>query len=76
MDRGSEPGPGTVRVNGEPCALAGRPLDELLRDLGYATDRPGLAVAVNGEIVRRSAWSEHGLHDGDEIDVVGAVQGG
>lgn len=36
----------------------------------------GLAVAVNGEVVRRAAWTDTALAPGDEVEVVTAVQGG
>ena len=36
----------------------------------------GVAVAVNGEVVTRSAWDSTVLADGDEVEVLTAVQGG
>jgi sulfur carrier protein len=36
----------------------------------------GVAVAVNGEVVTRSAWDSTVLADGDELEVLTAVQGG
>ena len=36
----------------------------------------GVAAAVNGEVVRRTAWASTQLADGDEIEVLTAVQGG
>ena len=36
----------------------------------------GVAVAVNGEVVRRSAWDSTVLADGDQVEVLTAVQGG
>jgi sulfur carrier protein len=36
----------------------------------------GIAVAVNGEVVRRASWPGHQLAPGDEIEVLTAVQGG
>ncbi|MCR4489888.1 sulfur carrier protein ThiS, partial [Micrococcus luteus] len=38
--------------------------------------RLGVAVAVGGEVVPRSAWATRALAAGDEVDVVTAVQGG
>jgi sulfur carrier protein len=37
---------------------------------------PGVAVAINGEVVRRAAWHEIQLSEGDEIEIVKATQGG
>jgi sulfur carrier protein len=36
----------------------------------------GVAAAVNGDVVPRGAWSETSLRDGDQVEVVTAVQGG
>jgi sulfur carrier protein len=36
----------------------------------------GVAAALNGEVVRRSAWGSTPLADGDQVEVVTAVQGG
>ena len=36
----------------------------------------GVAVAVNGQVVRRSAWDSTVLADGDQVEVLTAVQGG
>ena len=36
----------------------------------------GVAAAVNGDVVRRAAWNTTSLTDGDEIEVLTAVQGG
>lgn len=36
----------------------------------------GVAVAVNGEVVRRADWPGHRLCDGDRVEVLTAVQGG
>ena len=36
----------------------------------------GVAAAVNGDVVRRAAWNATPLADGDEVEVLTAVQGG
>lgn len=51
------------------------------RDLnpdGTPTDggRLGIALAVDGEVIRRGAWSGFTLADGHTVDIVTAVQGG
>lgn len=50
---------------------------ELLPD-GTPSDgsRLGIAVAVDGEVIRRGRWSEFVLADGLTVDIVTAVQGG
>jgi sulfur carrier protein len=36
----------------------------------------GIAVAVNGEVVPRSAWDATDLQPGDRVEVLTAAQGG
>jgi sulfur carrier protein len=45
---------------------------------GQAADgqRLGVAVARNSEVVPRSQWNSTALVEGDEIELVTAVQGG
>jgi sulfur carrier protein len=65
----------SITVNGEPAALAENVAALLQR--WYDDPRPhGVAVAVNGEVVRRDEWPRHPLGDGDAIEIVTAVQGG
>jgi sulfur carrier protein len=65
----------TVVVNGEPLVAAG-PMS-LADAVALLTAAPtGVAAAVNGEVVRRAAWASTQLADGDEIEIVTAVQGG
>jgi sulfur carrier protein len=54
--------------------ITGRPLDAA----GRATDggRLGVAVARNAEVVPRSLWAATRLADGDQLELVTAVQGG
>jgi sulfur carrier protein len=67
----------TVIVNGQPAQLApGQTLAGLLAALGHPPGGPGIAVAVNGEVVPRGAWSTTALDDNDRIEVLGASQGG
>ncbi len=65
----------TVVVNGEARALdKAISVDELARSLGAGPT--GVAVAVNDEVVARSAWSDTEVGDGDRVEVLGAMQGG
>lgn len=64
-----------VAVNGEAREVAEQtPLPDLVAALSQAPT--GIAVAVNGEVVPRSAWDGVVLRDGDAVEVVTAVQGG
>ena len=69
-------GDGVIRVNGAERVLTAGNVARLLEQLGYGNDRRGIAVALNGQVVPRSAWGERRLQVGDEIEIVGAVQGG
>ena len=67
----------TVIVNGQPAQVSdGQTVAELLERLGHPPGGPGIAVARNGEVVPRSAWSTTGLDPGDRLEVLGASQGG
>jgi len=64
-----------VRLNGEPRELPdGARLAEAVAEL---TDlASGVAAAVNGDVVPRGFWAATPLRDGDQVEVVTAVQGG
>jgi sulfur carrier protein len=36
----------------------------------------GVAAALNGDVIRRTAWESTRLAPGDQVEVVTAVQGG
>ena len=65
-----------MRINGAEQELTAANLACLLDELGYGSDRRGIAVAVNGQVVPRSSWGERKLLAEDEVEIVGAVQGG
>jgi sulfur carrier protein len=65
-----------IRVNGEPRALRVESIRQLLSEMGHTGGLQGIAVAVNGEVVPRAEWASRMLRPGDDVDVVGAVQGG
>lgn len=66
-----------VRINGEPRDLpGGATVETALLALGAPDDGRGVAVAVDGEVVPRGAWARTQLHEGQEVEVVQAVQGG
>lgn len=66
----------TVSVNGEPRAVAGRTIAELVVELGLPPTGRGVAVAVAGEVVPRGAWAERTLEAGERVEVLTAIQGG
>lgn len=66
----------TIRVNGEAEPLAAATIAELLAERGIAAGQKGIAVAVNGQVVRRAGWAETPLKPGDKVEIVHARQGG
>jgi thiazole synthase len=64
-----------VFVNGEYRELPDDATVELVvHQLGV--DRRGTAVAVDGEVIPRAEWAATELRDGQELEVLHAVQGG
>ena len=67
----------TVIVNGRPAQVEPRQTRAvLMKDLEHPPGGPGIAVALNGEVVPRSAWPTTTLDDNDRLEVLGASQGG
>ncbi|MEM1347003.1 MAG: sulfur carrier protein ThiS [Myxococcota bacterium] len=75
----------TLSINGDVCALESTgPEGPTVRDaLGAALGAElaaagarGVAVAVNGRVVRRAEWGERTLAQGDRVEIIRAVQGG
>jgi sulfur carrier protein len=64
----------TIVVNDTPRRIHVQTVAELVADLGLPAR--GIAVAVNGAVVRRTAWSALGLQDGDRVEVLTAAPGG
>jgi sulfur carrier protein len=62
-------------VNGEPCQVPPTTtVDALITIVGI--ERRGIAVAVDGQVVPRSAWRSSPLPDGAHVEIVTAVAGG
>ena len=64
-----------VQINGEfrECT-EGIKLNDLIAQLSLAPER--LAIELNQQIVRRAAWPETTLQEGDRIEIVHFVGGG
>jgi sulfur carrier protein len=73
-------GPRTVAQVVAALAGSGRPSNAAQRSPAARPEgdsaRAGIAVAVNGEVVPRSAWADHALRDGDRVEILTAAQGG
>jgi sulfur carrier protein len=64
-----------VQVNGEWRAFdEGTTVAKVLEEIGSA--RRGVAVALDGEVVRRGAWAEVVVPAGAKLEILTAVQGG
>ena len=67
----------TVRVNGaEVAATVGATVAEIVGATGVGPESRGIAVALDGEVVRRADWATTVVRDGQRIEVLTAVQGG
>lgn len=49
---------------------------ELLIDLELNPDQSGIAVAVNREVIPKTAWKETELLENSAVEIIRAVQGG
>ena len=63
-----------VIVNGEAREIAATHLDALLGELDY--EGTHFAIAVNYDVLPRSAWAATALKSGDEIEIITPRQGG
>ena len=64
----------TIRLNGRDETLDVRTIAELVAE--KSEKGRGVAVALNGTLVRRAQWSATALKAGDEVEIVRAMQGG
>jgi sulfur carrier protein len=64
-----------IILNGSEQTLGDRAtVADAVRAAQAPTDR--VAVAVNGQVVRRADWETATLADGDRVEIVAAIQGG
>ncbi len=63
-----------ISVNGVDEDYVAETVDEMLGRLDI--EPRGVAVAIDGEIVRRSEWPNKRIEDGCAIEIVTAVAGG
>ncbi len=63
-----------VTVNGEQRDIASDRIDALLSELEY--EGTHFAIAVNYDVLPRSAWPHTPLKNGDEIEIITPRQGG
>ncbi len=75
----------TFQFNGQPRdGQAGLTVYALLLKEGYGVEnasgepmiRPGLAVAINEQVIPRSCWSQQPIGGGDTVELFQAIAGG
>jgi sulfur carrier protein len=66
-----------LTVNGVDRPLPADPsVGALVAELTGGVPPAGIAVALNDDVVPRSAWERTTLHPGDRVEVLTAMQGG
>jgi sulfur carrier protein len=65
-----------VTINGERRELGERVTIEAAVRAAGAPDGRGVAVALDGEVVPRGEWASTEVRDGQQVEVLRAVQGG
>jgi sulfur carrier protein len=67
---------GTLTVNGAAEPLEATTVAALVAARDTTPDGRGVAVALNGAVVRRADWATTALNPGDSVEIVRAMQGG
>ena len=66
-----------IELNGRPTEVpAGATVAGAVAEAGADGESRGVAVAVDGEVVRRAEWGKTKLQSDQAVEVVRAVQGG
>lgn len=63
-----------IKLNGELRETSARTVTELLQELQAPVT--GVAIAVNEQVVRKTAQAATRLQEGDAVELIRAVQGG
>jgi sulfur carrier protein len=67
----------TIELNGNTVELPdGARVGDAVLHAGADPERRGVAVAIDGEVVPRSEWERTELKPGQQVEVLGAIQGG
>ena len=66
----------TQTINGAARHTAATTVTALLTEEGVKLDAKGVAVALNGAVVRKIEWSATALSEGDTIEIVKPFSGG
>ena len=66
-----------IVVNGESRELeAGATVASVVHALDVAAGARGIAVALDGEVVRRGDWPAATLREGSRVEILAAIGGG
>ena len=66
-----------IRINGEPKTVQqGLTVQQLLLEMRIDPSQPGIAVALDLEVIPRKRWQELEIPPTCEIEIIHAVQGG
>jgi sulfur carrier protein len=65
-----------IRINGRDEPLSARTIALLVAEKTEQAHPKGIAVALNGKVVPRKAWSDTALREGDQVEIVRVLQGG
>jgi sulfur carrier protein len=65
-----------LKINGVEEEVAVATVAELLAERGIDPKARFLAVAINGNVVRRAEWEAAALAPGDSVEIVRPLQGG
>ena len=66
-----------IRVNGETKEVhLNINIHDLLIALELNPTQAGIAVAVDQEVIPKTQWQATELHEGSEVEIIRAVQGG
>ncbi len=66
----------SVTINGEKREIAAGTVIAVLNEQNVPLDAKGVAVAINGALVRKPDWSDTPLAGGDVIEIVKPFSGG
>jgi sulfur carrier protein len=65
-----------ITLNGERRELGGTATIETAVRALVTDDARGVAVALDGEVIPRGEWASTAVRDGQQVEVLHAVQGG
>ena len=66
----------TLTINGDQRQSAATNVTALLAEEGVKLDAKGVAVALNGAVVRKLEWGATPLTEGDTVEIVKPFSGG